>query len=71
MSDDANKSKYTIPNKSMRTARLTNLGYGLLFLGIAIGTFSNHKIISGIFGVVGLIALVRVFTLPFEYRKKS
>ena len=71
MKHEADKSNYTIPNKSMRTARLTNLGFALLFIGIAVVTFSNHKVISAIFWVVGLIALVRVFTLPIEYRKKS
>ena len=63
-------AKYTIPNKSMRTARLTNLVFGLVLVGIAAAFFTGNKIVSAIFGVVGLVALVRVFILPSEYRKK-
>jgi hypothetical protein len=66
------QSPYTIPVRSVRIAQIVSLVFAVLELGAAtlLLAYTDKIVLVVILAIVGLITLVRVFTYPFEYRRK-
>ena len=69
------RSPYTIPRRSIRIGQLVSSVFAVLSFGIAFLIYSRgmglwNWVFTGVFTLVGLLTLARVFTLPSEYRKR-
>jgi hypothetical protein len=66
------QSQYTIPVRSIRVGQIVALIFALLELGGAtfLLAYTDKIVLVVTLAVVGLITLMRVFTYPFEYRRK-
>jgi hypothetical protein len=66
------QSQHTIPARSVRVGQIVSLVFALLELGAAalLFAYTDKVVLMIILAVVGLISLIRVFTYPFEYRRK-
>ncbi len=65
-------SQYTVPVRSIRIGQIVALIFALLELGGAalLLAYTDKIVLVVILTLVGLITLIRVFTYPFEYRRK-
>jgi cell division protein FtsW (lipid II flippase) len=67
----------TIPKRNIRTVQMAHLGFAVVSIAIAaVICWTNHStsrlILGGIFVVFGgIFPLIRIFTLPHEFRKKK
>ena len=74
--DGKARSTYTIPLRSLRIWQLVSFVFAIISFGIAFliharGTGLWVWFATGVFAIVGLNTLARVFTLPSEYRKRQ
>jgi hypothetical protein len=66
------RSQYTIPVRSVRIGQIVSLVFAVLELGAAtlLFAYTDKIVFVIILAVIGIITLIRVFTYPFEYRRK-